>query len=58
MGIYLINYELLLYHSFSFSYLKKLLLTSDKTVNMLIKNIKKKLFILLMNYIVFYLSKK
>ena len=58
MGIYLINYELLLYHSFSFSYLKKLLLTSDKTVNMLIKNIKKKLFILLMNYIVFYLYKK
>jgi len=58
MGIYLINYELLLYHSFSFSYLKKLLLTSDKTVNMLIKNIKKKLFICLMNYIVFYLSKK
>ena len=58
MGIYLINYELLLYHSFSFSYLKKLLLTSDKTVNMLIKNIKKKLFICLMNYIIIYFTKK
>ena len=58
MGIYLINDDLWIYRSYSSSFLKKLILTGDKTVNMLIKNILKKLFICLMNYIVIYFTKK